>query len=273
MREADVSERFAFGKNWESFLRVLDADRIELAERSLRSMLGMDSLAGRSFLDVGSGSGLFSLAAMRLGACRIHSFDFDPDSVACTQELKRRFYRDAARWTIQRGSVLDEDYLGRLGRYDVVYSWGVLHHTGNMWRGLSNILPLVEPGGSLFIAIYNDQGYISRMWKSVKERYNRSAFWRVVLPGVFIPAFVARGALSDLYRGQKPWQRYVREAKKDRGMSIAHDWLDWLGGLPFEVAKPEAVFTHCRAQGFALQKLTTSGAGHGNNEYVFVRER
>ncbi len=51
----------------------------------------METLAGNSFLDVGSGSGLFSLAAMRLGADRVHSFDYDPQSVGCTKELKRRF--------------------------------------------------------------------------------------------------------------------------------------------------------------------------------------
>jgi 2-polyprenyl-6-hydroxyphenyl methylase/3-demethylubiquinone-9 3-methyltransferase len=266
-----VTDRFAFGKNWQSFLRLLDADRVALAESSLRSMLETDSLAGRSFLDVGSGSGLFSLAAMRLGARRVHSFDFDADSVACAQNVKRHFFPDAVEWTIQRGSVLDRDYLGRLGRFDVVYAWGVLHHTGNMWQALENILPVVERNGTLFIAIYNEQGYLSRMWSSVKMLYNRSAIWRSVFPCIFIPAFVARAALSDLYRRQLPWRRYLRRTKKDRGMSVVHDWLDWLGGYPFEVAKPEAIFQHCRSRGFTLQKLTTCGGGHGNNEYVFVR--
>jgi 2-polyprenyl-6-hydroxyphenyl methylase/3-demethylubiquinone-9 3-methyltransferase len=141
-----------------------------------------------------------------------------------------------------------------------------------MWQALANILPLVEPNGALFIAIYNDQGFISRMWKSVKVLYNRSAVWRVVVPCVFIPAFVARTALSDAYRGQKPWRRYMRQATQDRGMSVAHDWLDWLGGYPFEVAKPEAIFAQCRTQGFELRMLKTSGGGHGNNEYVFLRQ-
>src|SRR5437867_2733178 len=116
--------RFQFGKNWERFLRVLNDERIAEAMRSLTEMLDVTDLRGRSFLDVGSGSGLFSLAAKRLGATRVHSFDYDADSVACTRELKRRFYISDADWTIEQGSVLDASYLQTLGTFNIVYAWG-----------------------------------------------------------------------------------------------------------------------------------------------------
>src|SRR5216684_8072144 len=106
--------RFAFGRNWQRFLRVLNDDRIGEAEKSLQAMLQVDSLRNKSFVDIGSGSGLFSLAAMRLGAARVHSFDYDPHSVACTQELKRRYFPQAANWIIQQGSVLDSAYVAGL---------------------------------------------------------------------------------------------------------------------------------------------------------------
>src|SRR3954454_13237196 len=125
--EVARGERFEFGENWRRFLDVLDDERIAEAERSLREMLGVESLSGRSFLDIGSGSGLFSLAARRLGAERVHSFDFDPQSVACTRELRRRAFEGDPRCTIEEGSALDEEFLSGLGRWDVVYSWGVLH--------------------------------------------------------------------------------------------------------------------------------------------------
>src|SRR5687768_17002539 len=127
-------------------------------------MLNVERLDGKSFLDIGSGSGLFSLAARRLGA-RVHSFDYDPQSVACTTELRRRYVPASADWIVERGSALDRDYLSTLGTFDVVYSWGVLHHTGSMWQALDNVKPLVAERGHLYIAIYNDLGEITDRWE------------------------------------------------------------------------------------------------------------
>ena len=104
-------------------MAVVNDDRIRLAEESLKRMLQVENLQGKAFLDIGSGSGLFSLSARRLGA-RVHSFDYDPESVACTAELKRRYFPEDSDWVIEEGSVLDTDYLSRLDQFDVVYSWG-----------------------------------------------------------------------------------------------------------------------------------------------------
>src|SRR5437016_3938870 len=163
-------ERFEFGKNWSRFLDLLDDARIVRAEESLKEMLEIETLEGKSFVDIGSGSGLFSLAARRLGA-RVHSLDYDPHSVACTAELRRRYFPNDPEWTVEEGSALDPSYLRALGTFDVVYSWGVLHHTGSMWPALENVVPLAREGSLLFLAIYNDQGKTSRRWTTVKRAY------------------------------------------------------------------------------------------------------
>jgi len=262
--------RFAFGANWSSFLRHLDDERIAEAERALLNALGKDGIAGKRFLDVGSGSGLFSLAAHRIGAARVHSFDYDQQSVACTDELRTRFANNPANWIVEKGSALDDAYLASLGAWDVVYSWGVLHHTGDMWSALDKVARLVAPGGTLFIAIYNDQGRTSRLWHAVKLAFNRGAAGRLLVVSAFIPYWGMRAFLLDVFRFRDPRHRY-RDYKKTRGMSLLHDWIDWLGGYPFEVARPEEVFRFFRDRGFVLREITTCGGGLGCNEYVFVR--
>lgn len=265
-------ERFEFGKNWEQFLKVLDETRIVEAEKSLKKMLEMEDLKNKRFLDVGSGSGLVSLAARRLGA-KVRSFDYDPLCVACTQELKRRHFPDDASWIIEQGNILDVTYLDTLGTYDIVYSWGVLHHTGNMWKALGNVIHLVDERGTLFISIYNDQGLLSQFWKSVKRRYNRSSRPMRVLMLLLVGVVVQTGAgLIRILRGENPLPfKTWAEKKKRRGMSVWHDLVDWVGGYPFEVAKPEEVFDFYRQRGFELVRLITRGGGLGCNEFVFVR--
>jgi 2-polyprenyl-6-hydroxyphenyl methylase/3-demethylubiquinone-9 3-methyltransferase len=267
--EIAAGERFRFGENWRRFLAAVDEPRIARAQRSLQDMLGVADLAGRTFLDIGSGSGLFSLAARRLGAT-VRSFDYDPDSVACAHELRRRYRADDAQWTIERGSALDAGYMRALGAHDVVYSWGVLHHTGAMWQGVDLAAERVAPGGQLFIALYNDQGRPTRRWRLVKRAY--CALPRPLKPLVLLPCAVRLWAptiLRDTLRLRPfaSWRSYGSE----RGMSPWRDVVDWVGGYPFEVARPEEPLDRLRPAGFTLERLRTCGGGLGCNEWVFRR--
>ena len=268
-REMQGNERFAFGENWKAFLSVLSDQRIAEAEKSLKEMLEADELEGKTFLDVGSGSGLFSLAARRLGA-KVHSFDYDPGSVWCANELKRRYFKEDARWTIQQGSVLDEEYLAGLGAFDVVYAWGCLHHTGDMWKALGNVDACVKPEGRLFISIYNDQGRRSARWRKIKKTYVRSkGFARFVILSLCFLRLWGPATLRDIAKS-KPFRTW-REYQKRRGMSPLHDVLDWVGGYPFEVSKPERIVHFYKAKGYALSRLQTCGNSLGCNEYVFLK--
>jgi SAM-dependent methyltransferase len=265
--QTDDHERFQFGKNWTRFLSSLKDDQIVEAENSLKQMLEAEDLSAKTFLDIGSGSGLSSLAARRLGA-EVHSFDYDPESVECTQYLKQKFFPNDPNWVIQQGSVLDPAWLSSLKQFDIVYSWGVLHHTGAMWQALEYLDPLVVRGGRLFIAIYNDQGMVSDFWRVIKRLYNRLPRGsRFILTWPALICLWGPRTVKDLLRGKpfSTWRGYARS----RGMSPWHDLVDWVGGYPFEVASRETIINFYGQRGYKLEKLNSCGRGLGCNQFVF----
>ncbi|GAB4486964.1 MAG: hypothetical protein OHK006_15450 [Thermodesulfovibrionales bacterium] len=264
----DEKITFSFGRNWQDFVRrSLNNERVRAAEDSLTGFLGMPDLAGRTFLDIGCGSGLFSLAAHRLGAQSVRSFDLDPFSVECTRWLKER-EGNPGNWSVGCGSILDTVFLAGQEQADVVYSWGVLHHTGSMWRAIENAITLVRPGGLLYLAIYNRvEGILgSKTWLFWKRMYNRwpDAGKRILELCLFI-LIVAKMVLTL----RNPFREF-RKYRNERGMSIMTDIRDSLGGYPYEYASPDEVLAFCGKLGLELKNLKTVRT-LGCNEFLFRR--
>ncbi|MCM8768790.1 MAG: class I SAM-dependent methyltransferase [Candidatus Omnitrophica bacterium] len=262
--------RFAFGQNWLSFLRCLDDERIKVACESLQEFLQVVGWQEKTFLDIGCGSGLFSLAARKLGA-KVHSFDCDQEAIACTEFLKDRFFPGDPDWKIEVGSITDQSFVSRLGQFDIVYAWGVLHHTGDMFTAMRLAANLVKPEGLIYLAIYNYQPYWTSFHRWRKKIYVESTWLgRFLLLASYVIFQVTKGLIKDMLLFRHPLARY-RNKKRIRGMSVWHDWVDWVGGYPFEAATPEEIFDFWSGQGFILRKLKTCGGGHGCNEFVFQR--
>ena len=263
-----TSDRFAFGRNWKRYVRTMGERELVAAADSLGRAIGTVDPAACTFLDIGCGSGLMSAAAQRLGFRRIVSFDYDADSVEATQAL-RRAATGPAEWTVIQGSVLDNGFMDRLGRFDVVYSWGVLHHTGAMWTAIELALAAVAPGGRAFLALYNDQGWISQYWTLVKRAYIRSpAPLRALIAGFFYVYFGVGLFVADLLRLRNPFRRHSGDR---RGMKFRYDVIDWVGGYPFEVASPQEVEGYARARGFDCRCVFFAARRHGCNEYLLHR--
>lgn len=260
---------FSFGKNWQVFLQSITEERVKSAEQSLKDFFGLESFEGKSFLDVGCGSGLFSYAAYRLGAERVVSFDLDPLSVKCCEFLHNKAGKPS-NWRVLEGSILDQDFVDQLGQFDVVYPWGVLHHTGNMWQAIKNAAATVAPRGYFYLALYNDEPgmFGSKFWFKVVKFYNHSPLVvKKLLENVYVVVFY----LSQLARFRNP-MKVIRKHEKKRGMSWRLDINDQLGGYPLEFARPDDVFNFVKTNfpDFNLLKMRAI-IGQGNNKYLFKR--
>jgi 2-polyprenyl-3-methyl-5-hydroxy-6-metoxy-1,4-benzoquinol methylase len=268
---SNVTERFSFGLNWRKFLDSVSPDSIRSAESSLEDWLGDQGIAGRGFLDAGCGSGLTSLAAFRLGA-KPYSFDFDEDSVHCAEELRRIWAPNSPEWRIEQGSILDEDYVASLGTFDIVCSWGVLHHTGDLWRALELLTTLVGPQGRLWISLYHDAGRSSRMWGKVKRAYVRHPSMRPALVSASFARCWGPTLARDLARGRplQTWKGYG-SAQNGRGMSAWTDLVDWVGGWPFEPSQPGDVHGFVTQRGLQMIRMRTGPGARTCDEYLFMR--
>ena len=267
IKEVLSGRRFQFGDNWKNYLKTLSNEKINVATKSIQELLAINNLEGKTFLDIGCGSGLMSLAARKLGA-KVTSFDYDKNSVECAKYLKQQFFQDDPSWKILEGSVLDANFLRDLGEFDIVYSWGVLHHTGNMWEALGNaLIPLSLDFGILAIAIYNDNGIESDIWLQIKSFYNSGNLQSYLVRLLFLPIFTLRTITSGLIKHKNPFYVFKNYRNK-RGMNVYYDWIDWLGGYPFEVASVEEIFRFYKNKGGVLINLKSTST-NANNQFVF----
>lgn len=256
---------FDFGQNWQEFSDArLDRPRFEAALASLDALIGHTNLYAKSFLDVGCGSGLFSLAAAAAGSAHVTGIDINPKCVkACTDngERLRALFSASGTMTFKQGSALDTEFLRALGTFDVVYAWGSLHHTGAMWAAIRNVAGTVAPGGIFTLAIYNAH-WSCWGWTQIKRFYNLCPRpLRVPINWLFAGVI---GVAKWMVTGRNPF-------KKQRGMDFWYDVIDWLGGYPFEYATADAIKAFVEDLGFTQTKITPPEAPTGCNEFVFVR--
>jgi 2-polyprenyl-3-methyl-5-hydroxy-6-metoxy-1,4-benzoquinol methylase len=270
--ERKVRKRFAFGSNWANFSRQINESNIEIARKSIQTTLGNSSLEGKSFLDIGCGSGIFTVAALQMGANNVYSFDFDNESVDTTLRNLNRFNSklELNRVHVSQGDILNIKFVEALPQFDIVYSWGVLHHTGNLWKALENTISKISVDGLGIISLYNDQGISSKVWRIIKKLYvNSPVLIQKILISVSIlrlwgPTFIK----SKIQPSQNSkWQNY----KLNRGMNPYVDIIDWVGGYPFEFAKREAVISFLREKGFEARVTKSAKNGIGCNEFLITR--
>jgi 2-polyprenyl-3-methyl-5-hydroxy-6-metoxy-1,4-benzoquinol methylase len=261
-------KQFDFGQNWSEFSdNAATQERVAQARAQFASLMGDIELNGRSFLDIGFGQGFSLLSALALGA-RVAGCDINPK---CHEVIDRNraLFPEVGTGTIllHVGSILDAAAVAALrgmpgseGRgFDVVHSWGVLHHTGDLRRALTNAGSLVRPGGHFVVAIYN-RHWSSRPWHTVKVLYVRSPGWlqRTLVALLYPVIWLAKLAVTR----RNP-------ASMDRGMDFYYNVVDWVGGYPYEYASITEMEEICRPMGFSLVRSIAANVPTGCNELIF----
>lgn len=258
---------FDFGENWSEFsAHALTPERVAQARQDFAVLLGDIPLAGRTFLDIGFGQGLSLLTAASLGG-RAHGCDINPKCAQVLARNQKHFPGMTALPSVTVGSILEDAVTQELRAvtanrgFDIVHSWGVLHHTGDMDRAIRHAASLVAPGGYLVIALYN-RHWSSGAWRAIKWSYVHSPRWlQRVLVGLFYPIIYAA-----------KWLVTRRDPKRqERGMDFFYNVVDWVGGYPYEYASIDEVIAMVAAHGFALRRAIPAVVPTGCNEFVFTK--
>lgn len=272
--DKSLDNHFEFGANWQELVGKISDEHLQSAIEDMTQFMNRSDLIGLSFLDVGCGSGLSSMAAYKLGAANITSVDIDPKNIANVNALKEKFHVPAsAQWQSFLASIVDPKDFSKLPKADVVLSWGVLHHTGDMWLGIQNCMNLVNPGGYLYLMLYRD-ATLASTWKVIKRRYTRGGS---ITKWLILNSFAGILILGALAKGKNPL-RIIRDyKKKSRGMEWYLDVRDWVGGYPFEYASADQTEAFVSKGGFKLEniypkpdgKMNLGWRGTGNYTYLF----
>jgi len=254
---------FNFGANWQQFSQgSLDSLKFEEAFNSLDQLIGHEKIRGSSFLDIGCGSGIFAIAASLAGTRKVIGIDISKESIAVSISNKKRF-ADQNTIDFFHKSIFDNDIL-QLGQFDIVYSWGVLHHTGDMWKSIDIASQLVSPNSLFVIAIYN-RHWSCGTWKMIKRFYNTvPAFIQRLMIWIF---FVVIATAKLIVTRKNPFK------EQKRGMSFYYDVIDWVGGYPYEYADRNEVINHVEKLGFKCIKFVKPVVPTGCNEFVFLRTK
>lgn len=241
-----VEEHFQFGKNWNNFSNSISKNNINNSLKSIQNLISKKDIENKSILDIGCGSGLSLLSFLKLGAKSVCGVDIDPMSVKTAKSVIEKYYNNK-NWSVEEKSIFDIN-LKTYPKFDLVYSWGVLHHTGDMWRSIDIASSLLKKNGVIFLALYQ-KTKLCKFWELEKRFYvNSPKIIQKIIRTLFKTLYI-----SGLIVSKKNPKVFFQNYKEKRGMEWHYDIHDWLGGYPYESIKRRDLEIFLNKKGFVIE--------------------
>jgi hypothetical protein len=200
------------------------------------------------------------VSAAESGA-NVFGIDVDKENIMALEKTRMAMdYTQAPEVCVV--SILDQSFVRQHEhQFDIVHSWGVLHHTGNMTKAIENACLLVSDNGNFICSIYN-RHWSSPLWKIIKWCYNVfPAPIQKVVVGIMYPV---------IYLSK--WIVTRKDPKAmERGMDFFHNVVDWVGGYPYEYATADEIKSLVTRQGFKILRIIPAKVPTGCNEFVFKK--
>lgn len=167
----DKVVRAEFSREWfdEIDARFVDAARhFAHDERPFGRIIPFDAITGKKVLEIGCGMGLHTELMARAGA-EVTALDISPKSVAATKA------RLALKGLTADVREVDAETLDIQNEYDLIWSWGVIHHSSRTGRVLRNLYGALKPGAQLRFMVYSLDG--AEAYAVMMSQY-MFGFWR-----------------------------------------------------------------------------------------------
>jgi ubiquinone/menaquinone biosynthesis C-methylase UbiE len=227
---------------------------VEASENHWKIFYSGEEVKGKSVLDAGCGTGIFSIIFATNGAGRVTGIDISEGSLQTARGLKKKFNLENADFQKQDMLALpfsDESF-------DIVWAWGTVHHTTDPFRAITELLRILKPSGSILLAVYK-RTRLTFLHEIIRKTLLRAP--RKTWKGL---ARVMAFFLSPVIF------LFKKREKSRRGEKLEELIIDWYFVPIRHYYKPEEIRGFLEERGLVIEKyLPASGRFDSTSNFIF----
>jgi ubiquinone/menaquinone biosynthesis C-methylase UbiE len=226
----------------------------EASEKHWEIFYAAEEVQGKSILDAGCGTGIFSIIFANKGADQVTGIDISEGSLHTAQSLKEKFGLKNAEF--EKQDMLALPFPDR--SFDIVWAWGTVHHTTDPFKAIDELIRVLKPSGSILLAIYKRTRltFIHEIIRKILVRTPRKT-WKVL-------AKILAIFLSPVIFLLK------KREKSRKGEKLEELIIDWYFVPIRHYYKPGEIKNYLEERGFSVEKfLPASGRFDSTSNFIF----